>query len=451
MTDEMILLVEDDAAVRLSFQSYLEDSGYRVLPAGDGEQGIGLFRQHHPDLCITDLRMPKMDGLEVLRLIRQEAPDLPVIVVSGAGTLADSVEALRLGAWDYLIKPVSDLTMIRHAVSEALEKARLRSENNSYREHLEELVRERTRDLEMLADEARHAAEQLRIFCLAVEQSSSAVLIADIDGRIEYVNRRFSELTGYSKSDVIGRNPRILRSKLTPRGTYLEMWQAIRNGRVWRGELLNRRKNGDVYWEQITITPIVDDEDEITHFLAVQEDISERKEREASLLHMANHDSLTGLPNRLLALDRLDQSINLAEREAFKGALLYLDLDGFKAINDGLGHEAGDRVLIEVSERLRQVVRKSDTVARIGGDEYLVILQRLSGIEQSRSVAGKILSSLLPPIAVDGASARVSASIGVVIFPDDGRESRLLLRSADTAMYSAKQWGKNRVVFFSEL
>jgi len=451
MTTAAILLIEDDAAVRLSFKGFLEDSGYQVTDAEDGEQGLVLFHQRIPDLCIVDLRMPKMDGLEVLRRIRQEAPDLPVIVVSGAGTVADSVDALRLGAWDYLIKPVSDLTIVRYAVDQALEKARLKRENKKYREHLEDLVSERTRDLELLTIEARQAAEKLHIFSLAVEQSASAVIISDIDGRIEYVNKRFIELTGYSEQEVIGQNPRILRSDLTPRQTYLDMWNCIRNGQVWRGELLNRKKNGEVYWEEMTITPIIDEQKHITHFLAIQEDISNRKEREASLLHMANHDSLTGLPNRLLAMDRLEQAINLANREALKGALMYLDLDEFKAINDGHGHESGDRVLIEVSKRLQQAVRKTDTVARIGGDEYLIILQWLNSIDQSRSVAEKILSSLLQPVRLDGFSVSVSASIGVVIFPDDGQDSQLLLRTADTAMYSAKQWGRNRIVFFSEL
>jgi diguanylate cyclase (GGDEF)-like protein/PAS domain S-box-containing protein len=446
-----ILVIDDDASVRMSFRVYLEDNGYLVQTAEHGSQGLAYFRAGTTDLVLVDLRMPEVDGLEVLATVRQESPETPVIVVSGAGTLSDSVEALRLGAWDYFIKPIQDMEVLTHAISRALEKSRLYAENRQYREHLEELVAERTRELELKTEAAGRTAEKLRIFSHVVEQSATAVMITSREGRIEYVNRKFSDITGYSSQEVVGQNPRILNSNLTPSETYADLWSNITAGRVWQGELMNRRKDGCSYWEHITITPITSDDQQITHFLAVLEDITDRKEYESQLLHKANHDSLTGLPNRVLALDRLEQALARCRREHNRGVLMYLDLDGFKAINDNHGHETGDKVLVAVSSRLQDCVRETDTIARIGGDEFLVVLQDLESESASANLADKIHGAFVPPIVIGENRFTVTVSIGIAYFPDDGEESRVLMVNADKAMYRAKQAGQNQSRYFSDL
>ncbi len=451
VTGTKILLVDDDAAVRLSFRSFLEDDGFRVTAAQDGMEGLERFRAETPDLAIVDLRMPRMDGLDLLRSIRQTDTEIPVIVVSGAGTMSDSIEALRLGAWDYLVKPVPDLMVLRHAVDQALERARLRRENARYRDRLEALVRERTRELERRIRETREVADRLRIFSLALEQSVNAVIITDVEGRIEYVNRRFTELTGYSRDEVLNHTPRMLKSDLTPAATYRRMWRTIAAGRPWRGELMNRRKSGEAYWEELTITPILGDDGRVAHYLAMQEDISARKTREALLIHQASHDGLTGLPNRILAIDRLGEAVRRSLRQQEQGALLFIDLDDFKQINDTHGHETGDRLLKAVATRLKETVRHSDTVARIGGDEFIVILQWVEEGDGLRSTVEKIRRCLSLPLRLDGTEVVVTASIGVVVFPRHGDDSGELVRRADTAMYSAKQWGRDRIVLYDDL
>ena len=445
-----LLLIDDDESVRMSFRAYLEDCGYRVLVASNGRAGLELFHQQPVDLILADLRMPEVNGLQVLEQVSRESPETPVIVISGMGTLADSVEALRLGAWDYLIKPVQEMAALAHAVSQALEKARLRRENREYREHLEYLVDERTGELRLRTEEARRSAEKLQIFSLAVEQSASAVVITDRKGRVEYVNRKFTEVTGYLSEEVIGQSMRLLKSEQMPAELFSELWSTISAGRVWRGELLNRRKSGDYYWDYVTITPIVSDAGEITHYLAIQDDITIRKEQERRLIHQANHDSLTGLPNRLLALDRLKQAVARSKRESAKGALMYLDLDGFKEINDQHGHETGDRLLVAVAARLKDCVRETDTVARIGGDEFLVILQGLESMEHSAYLAEKIHSLFLEPVSIDNRQFAITVSIGITYFPDDSRDPRELLRNADAAMYQAKQAGHNQSRCYTE-
>jgi len=447
--DSSILLIDDESSVRMSFTGYLEDSGYQVVSAENGRKGLELFSSQEPDLVLTDLRMQDIGGMEVLAQIRRISPEKPVIVVSGMGTLADSIEALRLGAWDYLIKPVQDMRVLVHSIERALEHTKLLQENRRYHEHLEELVSERTMELEQRTKEAREASDRLRIFSMAVEQSASSVVITDTNGMIEYVNQRFTDFTGYQQSEVLGRTPSIMKSDKNPPTLYSEMWKTISSGRVWRGEMMNRKKSGDHYWEYMTITPIVTEDQGISHYLAVQEDITHRKEYEQKLFHQANHDNLTGLPNRMLAMDRLKQSIAQACRDKTKGALLYLDLDGFKKINDNFGHEVGDQVLVSVSKRLKNSLRKTDTVARIGGDEFLVVLRGLGNKQQCAALAGKIVRDFHEPFDLAGREFYSTLSIGITFFPDEGTGPDDLLKNADSAMYTSKNSGRNRYSFFS--
>jgi diguanylate cyclase (GGDEF)-like protein/PAS domain S-box-containing protein len=297
--------------------------------------------------------------------------------------------------------------------------------------------------------EHRRTLENLRKLSQAVEQSPASVIITDTTGAIEYVNPKFVEVSGYALEDVLGKNPRILKSDKTPEDVYEALWQTITAGQEWRGEMINRKKNGDLYWESVSISPIKTPDGAITHFLAVKEDISLRKEYEKRLIQQANFDEVTGLPNRVLALDRLEQALARGVRQNHKVGLLFIDLDRFKYVNDTLGHHTGDRILKEAGARIRRCMRAADTVARLGGDEFTVIVPDLQAGIDVEPIAQKILESFDQPFYLGGREIFLTPSIGITIWPDDGSLPDELMRNADTAMYRAKEMGRNNFRFFT--
>lgn len=295
----------------------------------------------------------------------------------------------------------------------------------------------------------QQAQEQLKILYQATEQSPVSVVITDAEGNIEYVNAKFEQLTGYSRQEVIGENPRILKSGKTSRQEYRYLWQTLISGKEWHGEFHNRKKNGELFWEAASISPIKNQEGVITHFVGIKEDITERKQQEITLAYQANYDALTGLPNRFLAIDRLKQAILQAERQNKRVALMFIDLDHFKNVNDTLGHEYGDLLLQQVSQRLSDCLRKSDTVARLGGDEFLIIIANLEQPNHCKVIASKILATLEKPFDLLGEEAFISASIGITLYPDDGHDVSVLMRNADAAMYLGKRGGRNDFKFYT--
>ncbi|MCU7849853.1 MAG: EAL domain-containing protein [Candidatus Thiodiazotropha sp. (ex Lucinoma kastoroae)] len=296
---------------------------------------------------------------------------------------------------------------------------------------------------------ARKLAEsQLRILSQAVEQSPVSVVIADLDGTLEYVNPKFTEITGYSSEEVIGGGYSILQSGHTSDEEYQKLWETITSGKEWRGEFASRTKDGELFWESATISPIRERDGTITHFLGIKEDISIRKEYEERLLHQANFDQLTDLPNRVLALDRLSQARVMAHREGNIVVVMYVDLDNFKYINDTMGHAIGDICLIDASKRLIANVQEGDTVARLGGDEFLVILNDLETIDEAEIVAEKILDAFTRPFSSRGQDIYMTASIGMTVCPADGTDAQVLLRNADAAVNMAKAKGRNNFSYF---
>jgi PAS domain S-box/diguanylate cyclase (GGDEF) domain len=297
---------------------------------------------------------------------------------------------------------------------------------------------------------ARKQAEaQLRKLSSAVEHSPASAIITDSEGTIEYVNPRFVEMTGYQPEEVIGQNPRLWQSGITPLKTYQRLWATIKGGEVWHGEVLNKAKDGRLFWESAQISPIKDDSGRITHFVAVKEDITERKAQQDAIWRQAHHDGLTGLPNRDLFAARLQQALNQADVGDSEAGLLYIDLDGFKQVNDNLGHAAGDALLREAARRLLTCVRDSDTVARLGGDEFAMVLAQVHGVAGVQVVAQKVLQVLTEPFTVQEQMVTLSASVGIVFYPADGATAEELLRRADAAMYSAKEAGRNRYCFYN--
>lgn len=297
----------------------------------------------------------------------------------------------------------------------------------------------------------RIMGEHQRLTAQMFDSSNEAMVITDRDNNIISINASFTRLTGYTRDEAIGQNPRILRSGRHDDEFYRQMWQSILTQGCWSGDIWDRRKDGSCYPKFLTITAIRDEHGGITNYSAIFHDISERKSLEDQLDHLAHYDVLTGLPNRALLQDRLEQAIAGAERYRQHFALLFIDLDGFKEVNDSHSHAAGDSLLQQAGRRLRAELRNVDTAARLGGDEFVVILTDIKQRDAVALVAEKILKSLSAPYDLGelaNAPVSVSASIGVSIFPNDELVANELLRSADEAMYRAKRDGKGRVVFF---
>jgi two-component system CheB/CheR fusion protein len=295
----------------------------------------------------------------------------------------------------------------------------------------------------------RHAEEQLRLAAKVFDRAGEAVAITDADGRIITVNDAFTEITGYKFSEVVGKNPRILQSGRHAREFYDDMWRTLHASGSWQGEIFNRRKNGDVYPEWLTINAVRDDEGRLVNYVAIFSDITAIKTSQRRIEFLATHDGLTGLPNRNLLIDRLKHAIHQAKRRNMKIAVLFVDLDNFKTVNDSLGHEVGDELLRQAASRLQGCIRDADTLARLGGDEFVALLVDVD-LDEVNAVAGRIVEFLGASFRIREHELFVSASIGVAMFPEDGGDSTVLLKNADAAMYRAKDRGRNQYQFFSD-
>ncbi len=296
----------------------------------------------------------------------------------------------------------------------------------------------------------RNQREKLiNLLSQALEQTPLSVYITDRDGIIQYVNAHCEITSGYAASQLIGKTPRVTQSGLTDEKVYKNLWNTILRAKTWTGEILNKRANGEVFWEKVIISPIQDKKGVIQNFICIKEDISVRKRYESQILHQAHYDPLTDLPNRMLASDRLDQALKSAKRHDNKVAVIFVDLDDFKKINDSLGHEAGDQLLIEATRRLRKCVRAEDTLARQGGDEFLVVLADLGTNDEAERVALEISDTFNKPFTLSGMTCLITASMGVAMYPIDGADAATLIRNADAAMYRAKEEGRNNFQFFA--
>ena len=282
-----------------------------------------------------------------------------------------------------------------------------------------------------------------------IQTSLEGIMITDARGRIMRVNPAFTELTGYMPDEVIGESPAVLQSGRHDRAFYDRMWETLAREGQWRGEIWNRRKNGEVYPELLTIKAITDENGEITHYAALFSDITALKENERQIRHLAYYDPLTGLPNRRLFHDRLDLAIAHAHRSGGRLAVLFIDLDHFKTINDTLGHSVGDELLELVAAKLTACLREDDSVARTGGDEFLALLPEIDDFEPVADVAQRIIESVSEPVDLHGRELVIGCSIGMAFYPEDGSSGEELAKHADIAMYRAKQAGRNTYSLFT--
>ena len=303
---------------------------------------------------------------------------------------------------------------------------------------------------------SRKAEQELRKLGRALDQSPASVVITDTEGIIEYVNPKFEEVSGYTRDEVIGKKPSILKSGDKSKEEYEEMWTQLKAGKEWRGVFHNKRKDGSLYWESARISPVRGEDGEIAYFIGVKEDITKRRQDEAQILYQANYDLLTGLPNRTLLMDRLRQNVLHAQRAGTEFAVLFIDLDRFKAVNDLYGHVVGDELMKAAASRLQSTLRETDTVARFGGDEFVVLLQGVSSADMAALIARKIIDALSRSFSLGERKISIGASIGITLFPDDVDANDAttenivgaLLSNADMAMYQAKARGRNYYQFF---
>ncbi|GAB4218494.1 MAG: hypothetical protein Fur007_24570 [Rhodoferax sp.] len=433
------ILVVDDAPVNLLTLGAALKDDYELQMATSGESALALARQSPPALVLLDVMMPGMDGYETLRRLRAEPTlaAIPVIFVTALGDPASEQHGLSLGAQDYLTKPIQ-VNVARQRIRNLLERERLRALVEQQRDQL-------MRENKVLQE----AQARLKLAQNVFDNAREGIFVTDTRGRIIEVNPAFTRITGYPREAVLGQTPHLLSSGRQPPAFYAEMWETLRRDGHWQGEVWNRRADGGVYAELLAISTLYDDAGQPSHYVALFSDVTRQKTHEQALDRIAHYDALTDLPNRVLLADRLRQGMTQAQRRGQHLAVVFLDLDGFKVINDTHGHAAGDALLIGVARAMQAVLRQCDTLARLGGDEFVAVLGDLDDPATCQPLLQRLLDAAKRPVVWNGTPLQVSASLGVSFFPQaEPIDAEQLLRQADHAMYQAKQSGKAQIRLF---
>ena len=428
-----ILFVEDsDDDVELTVAE-LSRSGYRInarrVETADTMRQALLDEQWH--VIISDFKMPEFSAERSLTVFKESGLSIPFLIVSGVVEAEDIVYLLKQGANDFLNK--RSLARLTPAIERELRDSKVR-------------------------EAQRRAEQRVSILSLAVEQSPVSVVIMWPDHIIEYVNPKFESITGYSSKEAVGRpfgfafmgEANAREDDGQARLTVEDIWREVEQQGSWSGELCHTHKDGMLYWDYVNLSPLEDQDGNIIRFISVQEDITARRCYEEKLRIQAHYDNLTGLANRILMMDELNQAVGYSAAHSISTALLCIDLDNFKNINDTLGHTTGDELLKQVASRLASCTKSSDTLARMGGDEFVIILPRIEENYLIQSVANRIMALFSKPFYIDGQEHFISVSIGVAKYPENSEDPEVLLRNADLAMYQAKAMGKNQCQFFSE-
>ena len=387
-----ILVVDDNLQNLKLLIALLDARGYLARPINNGALALRVAQTTTPDLILLDIDMPEMDGYAVCKNLKENpiTRDVPVIFLSVYQDINEKLRAFQAGGVDYITKPF------------LAEEVFARIEKHLSIIFLQKELEAKNELLRMEAADKESVEAELWTLAQAVNCSGSSILITNLEGEIEFVNKAFSSATGYSEEEVIGKNPRILNSGETEAYIYTEMWATITQGNVWRGDLFNRKKNGELSWDYTIISPITDKDGNMTYYVAIRDDVTSRKEKEKHHAYLAMHDSLTKLPNRAFFNERMCHAIKLAKRNKWKVAIFFIDLNDFKEINDRFGHSVGDDALVEFGERLQACVRESDTVARLGGDEFAYIIEKPTDNQYLPIVARKLIKNLLAPGALKG-------------------------------------------------
>ncbi len=420
-----VLIIEDDELAADMLRELLcgPRSRFACQVAGTLAEGLAALRSKSFDVVLLDLGLPDSSGIETAATLRRAFSEVPIIVLTGLADEGMALNALRIDIQDYIVKGQISGSVISRSIRYAIERKKV-------------------------ADALRESEEKFRAF---FESAAVGTALVDVkSGRFLQVNDRLCQITGYDRSELLARTPGEITESMD-RERDRELFDALIAGRTseYSVEKRYRRKNGTIVWVQVAVTVTRDSEGRPFQLIGLVEDIDKRKRLEQEIRQMALHDPLTGLPNRRLLQEVANVELAQARRNGKKIAVLFLDLDRFKEINDTLGHETGDRLLKETAIRLKSVVRTSDTVARIGGDEFNVLLPDIAHPEYSSEAAQKILNEIRKPFRLNGHELIISTSIGISVFPDDSEDFPALLRYADIAMYYAKEHGRNRYQFYS--
>ena len=417
-----VLIVDDETFARRTFRAALEAAGCRVVEACCGEEAVDLFPRLTPELLIVDLVMPGMDGFETCAALRclDKGKYTPILAVTGLQDSASVQRAFEAGATDFISKPVSD-ELLGHRVRYLLRSGKV----------IEELAR---------------SEANLNLLRAAVESLPIGITVSDAEGKIIYTNPAEAAMHGFEVGELMQQQARVFGPQRLHRSGPPEK---IEKYGIWRRESVNRRKGGEEFPAQLSSVAVRSPQGKFLGIVTACEDITERKKSEAQIHRLAYYDNLTGLPNRTLFLDRLQKALALAERSEQTVAVLFLDLDNFKDINDTQGHEFGDRLLQQVARRLSSCIRTADTLVRLGGDEFVVMLSAVNAQKTAGATAMRILETFKTPFDVDGRRIYAGISIGIAVYPDDASDLEGVLRSADTAMYQAKARGRQTFQFFS--
>ena len=481
-----ILLIDDTPAIHDDFRKILTpalanaafdaldsalfgDSAPAPLPgveldsAYQGAEGLAKVRAARLSglpyaLAFVDMRMPPgWDGVQTIERLWQEDPLLQIVICTAYTDYSwcDVLARLDVGDRLLILKKPFDAIEVCQLASALAAKWQMAQQVAEKMASLEAAVEQRVGELSqantaLQAEIVAHASaeEELKLAASVFHNTMDGVMITDMAGRIVSVNPAFSTITGYSPAEAIGQKPSLLHSDQHGPDFYRAMWTTLlRDGR-WEGEIWNRRKDGEAFLEWLSIGMVPADDGQPLRYVSVFNDITELRKKDEHIRHLAFHDPLTGLPNRALLLDRLEHGLAVARRETEGLGVMFIDLDRFKHINDSLGHDVGDGLLREVAHRLSTCLRQSDTVARMGGDEFVILLEHVHGPETYASLAKKIITCLSAPLVIDGHPLQVGASIGIACFPDDGADVVSLMKHADAAMYAAKAAGRGTYRFF---
>jgi len=446
-----VLIVEDTPASLKLLSDLLTDAGYSVRQAPNGELALWTAQSRPPELILLDIRMPGIDGFEVCRRLK-ESPELrqvPVIFLAAQHDTDDKVRGFALGAVDFIAKPVQAEEILARTDAH-VRLGRAQHALAQARATLEQRGAERTAELAREIEQRRANEEFMRLSSQVFEATRDAIVVTDPEARIVATNPAFTQISGYTREEVLGRNVTMLHAGEQDAANLGVVVQAMARSGHWSGELLARRKNGETYPGLLSASTLRNAAGEVTNHVALFLDITERKAEQHLIDFLSHHDALTGLPNRLLARQRFEQSLAGAPRDGRCVHEMCLDLDRFRSINDSYGHEVGDKALQVVSHFLTDSVREGDIVTRQGGDEFQIRVQDASHMGATMALAQKILAGLRRELVIDGQQITVTASIGIAVSLTDGDSFDELIRSADTALYRAKETGRDNYAFFTE-
>ncbi len=433
-----ILLVDDRPENLLALEALLEGHDLNIVRALSGNEALGLLFDHDFALVLMDVQMPDMDGFETADLMRgsEKTRQVPIIFVTALNRERKYVfRGYESGAVDYLFKPIDpDILSSKIRVFVDLYKNR-------------KALSEANRNLERTVLELKHSQDEIiqeeERYRAVLEATPDPMVIRDLRGNINFINSAFTSNFGWTMDDIIAKQVRSF-----PEEAWQEtqgMAEKIQKQKSFTGiETSHYTKSGRLMEVSVSGAVFNNSRGAPIGIVMHMRDISERKRQEETIKHLAFHDSLTNLPNRKLYMQHLSRDLERARREAEMLAVMFLDLDNFKVVNDSLGHDVGDKLLIEVARRLEGGLRKSDVVSRLGGDEFTILLPNLNNVDNALTAARKLIGALKDPFVVDGLKLIVKASIGVSLFPEHGDDPETLLKAADKAMYTAKNMGRNQ-------